>query len=108
MAELLVSLFNTNDVRPLRSVNTTNLNAWAATLDGSTVLSNNLANPARLGDTPQFDSITVTSNAPQMAVVVNGIHRTRTAQRGQYFADVAAFLSVPELSSASPWLNLPN
>ncbi len=107
MAELLASLFNTNDVRPLRSVNTTNLNAWAATLDGLTVLSNNLANP-QLGDTPQFDSITVTSNAPQMAVVVNGIHRTRTAQRGQYFADVAAFLSVRELSSASPWLNLPN
>jgi hypothetical protein len=39
-------------------------------------------------------------------VVVDGINRARAAQRGQYFADVAAFLSVPELSSASPWLNL--
>ncbi|HEY0549967.1 MAG TPA: hypothetical protein VGF13_10225 [Verrucomicrobiae bacterium] len=51
MAALLASLFNTDDVRTLRSVNTTNMDAWAATLDGLTALSNNLSNP-NLGDTP--------------------------------------------------------
>jgi hypothetical protein len=105
MAALLASLFNSNDVRSLRSVNTTSFDSWAATLDGLTVLSNNLSHP-NFGDVPQFDNITVTSNAPQIAVVVDGINRTRAAQRGQYFTDVGAFLSVPELSSASPWLNL--
>lgn len=105
MSALLASLFNTNDVRTLRSVNTTNFDAWAVTLNGLTVLSNNSANP-QLGGTPTFEHILVTSSAPQVALVVDDINRIRAAQRGQYFADVAAFLSVPELSSAAPWLHL--
>ena len=107
MAALLASMFITNDVRSLHSVNTTNSDAWNATLAGLTVLSNNLANP-QIFDPPQFESITVTSNAPQVDVIVSAINRTRAAQRGQYFADVASLLSVPELSSNSPWLNTSN
>jgi hypothetical protein len=103
IAELLAALFK--DVRTLRSVNTTNFDAWAATLDGLTVLSNNLANP-QLFDPPQFESIVVTSNAPQVDIVVNAIQHTRAARRGQYFEDVASLFSISELSSASPWLNL--
>jgi hypothetical protein len=105
MAVLLASLLSSNDVRSLRSVNTTNVESWATTMDGFTVLSNNLSHP-QLGSPPSFETITVTANAPQIGVVMDGINRTRNAQRGQYFADVAAFLSVPEISSASPWLNL--
>jgi hypothetical protein len=105
IAEHLESLFNTNNIRNLHSVNTTNFDGWVATLGGLTVLSNNLGNP-QLFDPPQFETITVASNSPQVEVIVNAIHRTRAAQRGQYFANAAALLSVPELSSASPWLNL--
>ena len=107
LAALLASWLNTNDVRTLRSVNTTNLDAWAATLTGLTVLSNS-ASEAELDPfaPPPFQTNLIASNAPQIATVVAGINRTRTAQRGQYFPGVADFLSVPELSSASPWLNL--
>jgi hypothetical protein len=105
LATLLASWMNTNDVRALHSVNSTNLGAWAAKLDGVFVLSNNLFFPIFM-DPMQFESIVLSSNSPQASVVAEGIQRTRRAQRGQYFADVGAFLAVPELSSAAPWLNL--
>jgi hypothetical protein len=105
LVTLLASWMNTNDVRTLRSVNSTNLDAWAATLDGLIVLSNNLPF-AVIGEPLQFEPIVLSSNSPQASTVAEGIQRTRRAQRGQYFADASAFLTVPELSSAAPWLNL--
>jgi len=105
MAALLASLLNTNDVRALTSVNTTNFSSWAATLAGLTVLSNITEFPI-IEQPPQFETNVIAADAPQIATIVDGINRTRTAQRGQYFVDSGTFLSVPELSSASPWLNL--
>jgi hypothetical protein len=105
LVALLASLFHTNDPRSLTSVNTTNAATWAATFTGLTVLSNSLSNPSYFSPL-QFDTDTITAASPQIPTLVEGINRRRTAERGQYFADVATFLSVPELSSASPWLNL--
>lgn len=105
LATLLASWMNTNDVRALHSVNSTNLDAWAATLDGLILLSNNLPF-AVIGEPLQFEPIVLSSNSPQASVVAEGIQRTRHAQRGQYFADAGALLAVPELSSTAPWLNL--
>jgi hypothetical protein len=105
IAALLASLLNTNDVRTLTSVNTTNFDSWEATLTGLTVLSNTTTQPV-IGEPPSLDTNVIAAGAPQIATIVTGINRTRAAQRGQYFADASAFLSVPELSSVSPWLNL--
>jgi hypothetical protein len=105
LATLLASWMNTNDVRTLRSVNSTNLGAWAATLDGLVVLTNNKSFVVAL-DPLLFATLVLSSNAPQASTVAEGIQRTRRAQRGQYFADAGALFAVPELSSAAPWLNL--
>jgi hypothetical protein len=105
LATLLASWMNTNDVRALHSVNSTNLDAWAATLDGLVVLTNNKSFAEAL-DPLQFATLVLSSNSPQASVVAEGIQRTRRAQRGQYFADAGALFAVPELSSAAPWLNL--
>jgi hypothetical protein len=105
LAGLLAALFNTNDVRALTSINSTNLNTWNSALAGLTVLSNDVEQPV-IGEPLQFQTNTILSGSSQIHTIVNGIERTRTSQSGQYFADVAAFLGVPELSSASPFLNL--
>ncbi len=104
MASMLAALFNTNDVRALRSINDARLEAWTETLCGLTVLSNNRAVPNLVRMT--FDAIVITSNAPQIRTVVDALNRVRSEQSRGFFPDVAAFLSVPELSSQSPWLNL--
>lgn len=104
MATLLAALFNTNALNNLISVDETNLNVWGATLDGLTVLSNSLEDPF-LGEELQFDTIVVSSNAPQVSTVVDDINQAR-AQHGGYFAGADALFSVASLSSDSPWLNL--
>ncbi len=105
LAALLASLLNTNDVRTLTSINTTNANSWAATLAGLTTLSNIATTPI-LGQPVPYQTNSITIDALQTLTIVSGINRVRSANRGEYFVDVAEFLSVPELSSASPWLNL--
>jgi len=105
MAALLAMLFNTNDVRALASINSTNEVQWTNVFTGMLALTNTNPFPA-LGEPPIFETNVITPDAPQLPFLLDGIRRMRTAQRGQYFADVTAFLSVPELSSALPWLNL--
>ncbi len=103
----LAARLNTNDVRALTSINTTNAATWAATLTGLTVLSNTLSDPV-IGDLPEFETSIITTHALQISTLVAALNRARAAQPGQYFADVSAFLTVRELSIASPWLNLSN
>ena len=105
MVELLASLFRTNDVRTLTSINETGVGAWMATLAGLTVLSNTLSNP-QLNSVITFQTNTIGAGAPQLATIMDGIHRSRTNRRGGYIPALADFLAIPELSSASPWLNL--
>jgi hypothetical protein len=105
LVALLAALLNTNDVRALTSINTTNAGEWANTFSGLTVLSNNVTTPI-LGTSVTYETNAVAADAPQLATILAGIERERTARDGQYFASVADFISVPELSSASPWLNL--
>ncbi|HWN96344.1 MAG TPA: hypothetical protein VNT99_15035, partial [Methylomirabilota bacterium] len=105
IVELLVSLLNTNDARTLTSINTTSFNAWAATLAGLTTLSNAIANPFP-GQPAQYETNIITADAPQVAAIVDSIQRIRISLRGGYFHSIMELLRVPELSSASPWLNL--
>jgi hypothetical protein len=105
MAALLAELFNTNEVQTLTSINAMNFSTWTATLSGLITMTNTTDTPI-IYEPAQYDTNVIIAGSPQLTNIMAGITRTRTAQPGQYFADVAAFLSVPELSSASPWLNL--
>jgi hypothetical protein len=69
------------------------------------VLSNNLTTVV-VWQPPRFETNVIAPDAPQLETIISGIQRLRSSSRGQYFADVGAFLSVPELSTALPWLNL--
>jgi hypothetical protein len=92
------------------SVNSIEIGAWSSTLAGLTVLSNSLS-PVMVGinRVPEYDTFTIgVDNSNQVATIVNGINRTRSGQAGGYFAEVASLLGTPELSIASPWLNVSN
>ncbi len=92
LASLLVFLLNTKDPGQLFSVNQTNL---GAALNGITVLTNTDSG---------LTSLSMASNSPQAAVVVNAINFLRSSQPDQFFHDVGDILAAPELSVASPWL----
>ncbi len=106
LAAFVASRMNSNDLRRLLSINTTNRAAWRSLFEGLTVLSNDIADASIPFSPRHFSVITVTSNAPQTSDVVEEINRSRMAKRGEYFGDVAALLALPELSDASPWLNV--
>lgn len=104
IAALFASLLNTNSPRALLSINQINLNTWGQTFSaGLTVLSNDTT-----VSPPQFTALVMDANSPQAAVIVNGINNLRAAQPGGWFYNVGDVLAAPELSAASPWLNLTN
>ena len=106
LASLLASMFNTNDLRSLFSVNNPDPNAWQALLDGLTALTNNLTDAQLQSLTPpQFGVIVMSSNSPQASVIANAVETVRTAQSGQFFADVGDILAIPQLTVNSPFLN---
>jgi hypothetical protein len=105
IAALLAELWNTNDVRALTSVNTTNESTWQDTFAGLFALTNTTANP-QLGNPLTFETNIVTAADPQVATILNAIGQFRRTHRSEYFPDVAAIFAVPHLSSASPWLDL--
>jgi hypothetical protein len=98
VASLLASMFNTNDFRSLLSVNNPDPNAWLVTLDGLTALTNE--------NSGQMDAIIVSSNSPQAAIIASAVETARSAQPNQFFRDAGDILSVPQLSTASPFVNL--
>ena len=108
LASLLASMFNTNDLQSLFSVNNPNPNAWLVLLDGLTALTNDLPDSLglRLGVfPPQFGTLVISSNSPQASAIVNAIQSTRASQPGQFFRDVGDILVIPQLTEQSPFLN---
>jgi hypothetical protein len=95
LASLLASLFNTNNFAPLFRVNNPDTNAWQGLLNGLTASTN-------IPD--QFDSILITSNSSQAAVIADAIQSERTVQPGQIFSDVGDILATPQLAEQSPFL----
>src|SRR5262249_35626017 len=86
--------------RTLASVNQTRGPAWAALLDGMTVL-------AYMGQ-PQLQPVLMSSNSPQAATIAVALDATRAAQPAQVFDSIGSILATPELSIASPWLSTTN
>ena len=101
LASLVLSLLNTNDPRNLASVNQPGVPAWLRLLDGMTVLTNYF-------DTfgyEWFDPLIVSSNSPQAATVAAALDAARSSQPNRTFRSIGDLLAIPELSTASPWLD---
>jgi hypothetical protein len=107
IANLWNSLVTTNDPQQLLSVTNPDTNAWLALFDGLTAETND---PALLTRT----TVIVLSNSAQAGAIVAGINRTRANLNllngpvfpNQSFHSPADVLATPELSDASPFLDL--
>ncbi len=108
LVNVLAAMLNTNDLRSLLSVNSSNPNAWLVLLDGLTALTNDLPDSGGLQIgvvPPHFSTIVISSNSPQASAVVNAIQSARSGQPGQFFNDVGGLLATPQLTEQSPFLN---
>lgn len=102
LTTLIASLLNTNDATQLTSINTTN---WPATLDGIVAQTNFTAFPY-YENAPDINSVVMVENSPQATAIASALAMLKSNQPVQQFNSVAAILAAPELSIASPWLNL--
>ncbi len=93
----LVPLLNTNEPGNLLPVNESGVPAWAAALDGITVLTNSQT---------QLSSTAMPSNSPQATAIGTALDTARSARLGYYFQGIGDVLATPILSVSSPWLNL--
>ncbi len=109
MAGLLASLFNTNNIASLFSVNNPSPTAWENLLNGMTVLTNDVAD-SRFNFRPQFAAqfaaLAISSSSSQAANIASAIQSARVASPGQIIANVGDLFAVPQLSDASPYLNV--
>jgi len=99
---------NNNAARSLLSINQTNLAAWSAVLSAAIVLSNNVT--AATGPfTPPSASAIVANPAgvdTNVHYIFHGIQQRRMQMTN--FSRLGDVLSVPELTTISPYLNLFN
>jgi hypothetical protein len=100
LAAFLVSLLTTNDLHRLPSANQPDAPTWCSLLDGLIVFTNIASG--------QFTPLAMSSNSPQAAAIAAALDATRSAQPAQRFNNPADILLTPELSTASPWLDLSN
>lgn len=98
---LLASMFNTNPPSALLSINETNPAAWAAAMDGLTVVSNVADLPCCLIPV----SIQISSNSPQAYAIAGALARVRASRSDQYFHNLGDILATPEFSIQSPWFS---
>lgn len=106
LASLLAYLMNTNDLSSLFSVNAPAPIGWPGLLNGLTALTNT-ASDSQLaaGGTPQFSTMAISSNSPQVSFIANAIQSAQPSQPGHFFKDVGDILSIPPLTEQSPFLN---
>lgn len=109
MAGLLASLFNTNNIASLFSVNNPSPDAWENLLNGMTVLTNDVSD-VRLHFQPQyaaqFATLPISANSSQAAAIASAVQSARAASPGQIIANVGDLFAIPQLSDASPYLNV--
>ena len=104
LASLLTSILSTNNLASLLSVNNPDTNAWQETLDGLIAWTNSTANPFFDSDL-EFDSLLISSNSSQAAIMASAIQATRAAFPGDRFPDAGDVLWTPQLAEQSPYLN---
>jgi hypothetical protein len=106
IAGLLAALLNTNHPNQLLSVNDLRQEAWLGVLEGVIAYSNStpdtqVINPNKF----RFDSLLMTSNSLQAGIISDSVGNSRIGQPFQRFSTLGDLLSVPELSTTSPWLS---
>ena len=89
----------------LLSVNQTNAAAWSAVLSGVSVLSNSIPNPGSMTGMG-FDAVFAQPSSLQLNTIVTGINNARARQPNRVFRAMGDVLATPELTVASPFLNL--
>ncbi len=97
LMDVFTASANDNAARGLLSVNQTNQAAWSAALGGLIALSNSIAKP-NAGSTPQFQSVVIQPNSPQLFEIVNNLNSIRTNQPNQVFHSIGDILAAPQLS----------
>ena len=105
IASLFLSLCSTTDPTNLFSLNQTSEPAWEGLLNGMTALSNTIPTIGRIAPT-NFDSWLIESNSPQAQIIASGINRSRSVRLPPYFRQIGDALAAPELTTASPFINL--
>jgi hypothetical protein len=98
LASLLVPLLNTNAPLNLASPNQPGTAGWLALLNGLTVLTNS--------SSTELDTIVMSSNSSQAAVIAMALDTRRRSEPGGYFRGIGDILAEPTLSIGTPWLNL--
>jgi len=91
---------NDNATRGRLSINQSGMAAWAAVLQGVVTLIP--TNPV-----PSYAPLVIdpSSSDAQFQTIVNGINRQRATYPGGVFTNLGDILSVPELTTASPFLS---
>ncbi|MCO5051087.1 MAG: hypothetical protein M9920_02140 [Verrucomicrobiae bacterium] len=115
--DVFTTALNDNASRGRLSVNQSGLAAWSAVFSGVTVLTNSIEN--RPSSRMKYDLQVIqpagiydaqaTNLWPPLVRLVDGINRTRWNTnyfRGGTFEHLGDILAVPELTDASPFLNL--
>ena len=104
---------NNNAARGLLSINQTNLAAWSAVLDGVIALSNNVSAATGPFTTPSSTALMIEPHSraslngeTNLFYIYHGIQQRRTAMTN--FTRLGDILSVPELTTISPYLRLFN
>lgn len=98
LLSVLAPLINTNTPASLYSANPSTPAGWLSALDGLVALSNTARG--------QFTAFVMSSNSPQAQAIAVALNQARLQRPAQMLAGIGDVLSVPELSMASPWLDL--
>ncbi len=107
--EVFTTGISDNGTRGQLSINQTNLAAWSAVLSGVIVLTNdpvlNVFGSAIINPAGVYSN---TAPFPALVQIVQGINNTRTNYSSQTFTNLGDILATPQLSDASPYLNITN
>jgi hypothetical protein len=108
LLELFTVAPNNNAARGLFSVNQTNQAAWSAVLSGVTVLRHGpVRNPNRNTDPDDLFRLDLVQPASaELEMIVGGIRRAKEERPSGVFASMGEVLATPELSVASPFLEV--
>lgn len=104
IAAEIARILNTHHPLTLLPANSPDTNAWLATLNGLSALTNASPDASLFtGAAPTMSVVPVSDESPQSLAIVAAI-RQGQAQTGT-LQHPGELLSIPELSLASPWLN---
>ncbi len=91
---LILTLLNETDPHALRSLNPPGIADWQTAMDGLYAETNSGA------------VIVISSNSPQAMTIANALHSQQSGSPLGYFRETGDILAVPELTLASPFLNV--